>query len=199
MNDVPVPSAKRSLRQRLLKPLGSRSRASSPSPSPSTIQSQGSSSTQALPLSSHPSAGTAAANLPNASPAFLSSRASSRDLLDHALKQLSDRDRATLRDHILSTSSDITLALEQALAGAEKQQRCCIEKRWTFTIAGRTVTLKDEADKVVHWLNRFKGVGDIVANVDPVHVGLPWAGIRLLLEVRVGSHYLEPIDHSFTS
>lgn len=195
MNGVPVPSAKRSLRQRLLKTLGSRSRASSPSPSPSTIQSQGSSSTQILTLSSHPSAGTAAANLPNASPAFLSSR----DLLHHALQQLSDRDRATLRDHILSTSSDITLALEQALAAAEKQQRCCVEKRWTFTIAGRTVTLKDEADKVVHWLNRFKSVGDIAVNADPVHVGLPWAGIRLLLEVRVGSHYLEPIDHSFTS
>ncbi len=49
---------------------------------------------------------------------------------------------------------------------------------------GRTVVLKEKADKVVGWLNRFAAVGDVVANVDPVHVGLPWAGIRLLLEVK---------------
>jgi hypothetical protein len=68
-----------------------------------------------------------------------------------------------------------------------------------FTFAGRTVTLKEEADKVVHWLNRFKSVGDVAVNADPVHAGLPWAGIRLLLEVRLGSHNLGPIDHLLTS
>ncbi|KAI7227738.1 hypothetical protein KC330_g8251 [Hortaea werneckii] len=29
----------------------------------------------------------------------------------------------------------------------------------------------------------FKAVGDIDANVDPVHIGLPWAGVRAILEV----------------
>lgn len=32
-------------------------------------------------------------------------------------------------------------------------------------------------------LEKFKSVGDVVANVDPLHVGLPWAGIRAVLEV----------------
>ena len=80
-------------------------------------------------------------------------------------------------------ASDIDFALEQALAAAKEKQRYCIEKRWTFTFMGRTVVMKEEADKVVGWLNRFTAAGDVVANVDPVHVGLPWAGIRLLLEV----------------
>ncbi|KAL9027314.1 MAG: hypothetical protein Q9196_004145, partial [Gyalolechia fulgens] len=82
-------------------------------------------------------------------------------------------------------ASDIDLALEQALAAAKEKQRCCIEKRWTFTFTGRTIVLKEEANKVVSWLNRFTAVGDVVANVDPVHVGLPWAGIRLLLNAAV--------------
>jgi len=43
--------------------------------------------------------------------------------------------------------------------------------------------LWDEADKVMLWLDRFKQVGDIAVNADPIHAGLPWAGIRLLLEV----------------
>lgn len=104
------------------------------------------------------------------------------------LKRLSDDDRATLQDYICHNASDINLALEQALAAAKEKQRCCIEKRWTFTFIGRTVVVKEEADMVIGWLNRFRAVGDVVANIDPVHVGLPWASIRLLLEVKVGAY-----------
>jgi ankyrin repeat domain-containing protein 50 len=46
------------------------------------------------------------------------------------------------------------------------------------------VRLAQEADKVLLWLDRFKSMGDIAVNADPIHTGLPWAGIRLLLEVR---------------
>jgi hypothetical protein len=104
--------------------------------------------------------------------------------LDDALQRLSARDRATIREHILPTSSNIGLAVEQALAAAQEKQRCCLEKRWRFRFAGREFILKEEADKVIHWLNKFKDLGDIAVNADPIHVGLPWAGIRLLLEVR---------------
>jgi hypothetical protein len=80
---------------------------------------------------------------------------------------------------MLLNCSDIDLTLKQALDAAKEKQQCCIEKRWTFTFAGRVVTLKEEADKVVRWLNRFKAVGDVAVNADPVHAGLPWAVIRL--------------------
>ena len=121
---------------------------------------------------------------PLSSPQATSAPSSTPDLLDDALKRLSDDDRATLQDYICHNTSDIGLGLEQALVAAKEKQRYCIEKRWTFTLKGRTIAVKEEADKVVGWLNRFAAVGDVVANVDPVHVGLPWAGIRLLLEVK---------------
>jgi hypothetical protein len=126
-----------------------------------------------------------------------SNSSTSYNLLDDALKRLSDHDRATLQDHILPNSSDIGLALKQALVAAQEKQRCCDEKRWTFTFAGRAVTLKEEADKVVRWLDRFKAVGDVAANANPVYAGLPWAGIRLLLEVRILSHKLKPTDRPY--
>lgn len=44
------------------------------------------------------------------------------------------------------------------------------------------------------WLDRLKQVGDIASNADPVHVGLPWAGIRVLLEVGITERI-----HSITS
>ena len=198
MSGAPVPPAKLSVRERLRQRLRPGSRASSPTPAPVSTQalaspalSPGSSSTQILAPSSPPPVGLVIANSPGASAAPSSQQqathypSSGSNLLDDALKRLSDSDRATLREYVLPTS-DIDFTLRQALAAAEEKQRYCIEKRWTFTFRGRKVTLKEEADKVVHWLNRFTGVGDVVANVDPVHVGLPWAGIRLLLVVRAG-------------
>jgi ankyrin repeat domain-containing protein 50 len=37
----------------------------------------------------------------------------------------------------------------------------------------------------VKWLDRFKQAGDVASNADPVHLGFPWAGIRVLLEVGI--------------
>ena len=59
--------------------------------------------------------------------------------------------------------------------------------------------LGDEADKVLLWLDRFKSVGDIAVNADPIHAGLPWAGIRLLLEVRRYGDQLSPQYKAFCS
>ena len=72
----------------------------------------------------------------------------------------------------------------QPRATAAKQKRQLhIEKKWTFTFRGRTITLKEEADKEVRWLNRFKDVYNVAAVADLVHAGLPRADIRMLLEV----------------
>lgn len=99
------------------------------------------------------------------------------------LNQLSDGDRTTLQQYLLTPNVD--LALEQAVDAAKEKQRCCLEERWRFTLAGQEFILKEKADKIVKWLNRFKDVGDVAAAADPVHAGLPWAGIRLLLGVRI--------------
>ena len=80
-------------------------------------------------------------------------------------------------------TDDIASALEEALNAAQEKQKVCVSKRWTFMVGKHNMRLCDEADKVILWLDRFKQVGDIAVNADPIHAGLPWAGIRLLLEV----------------
>ena len=209
MSGVPVHPVKLSITERFRKRFRPASSASSPSPAQlssqalisSITQSPGSSSTQILSSSSLSSAGLIAANSPTTSvppsQQATSNPSFSHNLLDDALKQLSHRDRATLQDHILPNSSDVNLALEQALAAAQEKQRHCLEKRWRVTFAGREFILKEEADKVICWLNRVKQVGDVIVNVDPVHAGLPWVGIRLLLEVRILSPKLKPTDLTF--
>lgn len=193
-----IPPAKLSVRDRLRQRFGPRSRNSSPTPASVSSQALTSSvvqppslpSTQTLASSRPPSAKLLAANTPNASVVSSSSQlaithpSSSNNILDNALKRLSDTERSTLRKYVALTSNDIDFALRQSLAAVEEKQRYCNEKRWIFTFAGRKVTLKEEADKVIRWLNRVKAVGDVAVNADPIHAGLPWAGIRLLLEVR---------------
>nr|POF13683.1 hypothetical protein CFP56_02706 [Quercus suber] len=96
----------------------------------------------------------------------------SQDFLQVALQELSEDEKTTLREHL---TSDVDSTIQATYDAAEKLKRACEERRWPGG---------DTANKVLLWLDRFKSVGDVVANVDPIHVGLPWAGIRMLLGVR---------------
>ena len=198
MSRAPVQPAKPSKTRQFRNFFSLPTRASPPSasqpsistPTASTTQSPLPSLTQLTSSLGPSSAGLPATHSSNAGAALTpswqapTSPSSSRNLLEDALQ---DPKVAIIRQYILPNSSDISSAVEQALAVAEEKQQRCLEKRLTFTFAGKVVVLKEEVDKVVRWLNRVKSVGDIVVNVDPVHAGLPWAGIRLLLEVRVFS------------
>ena len=162
MSGIPTPSVKASRWQQVLAHLAFRDRASSPSSSPSpqsnqnvtssTAQITNPSSTQTVSLSTA-SAGPVLSDLLTAGAAPLSlpqesyNPSSNTNLLRDVLKRLSDNDRATLEEYMSYDASDINSALEQALAATKEKQRCCIKKRWTFTLTGRTVVLKEEADK----------------------------------------------------
>lgn len=107
-----------------------------------------------------------------------------------ALQLLPRRERETVKEHILPTADDIDSTLRDAFYATQDKQQLCEDKRWTFTFGGHTVRLRSEADTVMLWLDRFKPVENIAVNADPIHVGLPWAGVRLLLEVQKDSDYL---------
>jgi hypothetical protein len=98
---------------------------------------------------------------------------------------LSQQDQDTIRQYNVTNATDVDAIVQQALAAARQKQATCKAKRWTFTFGGHTVVLQEKADIIMKWLDRFKQVGDAAANVDPVHVGLPWAGISLLLQVSI--------------
>jgi hypothetical protein len=106
------------------------------------------------------------------------------DILTDALEALASEDRETVRSLLLPTNAiGIDTAFSEVHSCARQLQQCCTDKRWSWNYKGYEVYLFDQVDKVVQLLDRFKAVGDIVANVDPIHIGLPWAGIRAILEV----------------
>jgi hypothetical protein len=72
---------------------------------------------------------------------------------------------------------------EALFKAAKAKQKICEDKRWNFEFRGCTVSLQDTAERVITLLEKFKKVGDVAATIDPVHAGLPWAGINFLLQV----------------
>jgi hypothetical protein len=59
-----------------------------------------------------------------------------------------------------------------------------MQRRWKFKKSnGEDVILRDVLEKMAKWVNKFKELGDIVAQTDPVYAALPWAGVRFLLQV----------------
>ncbi|KIX03042.1 uncharacterized protein Z518_06592 [Rhinocladiella mackenziei CBS 650.93] len=111
-----------------------------------------------------------------------------QDFQTRVFRCLSGPDQETIRQHLLPDTGVIDTVVQQALTATSQKQKICQAKRWTFTFRGQTVVLREKAGNVVQWLDRLKQVGDVASNADPVHIGLPWAGIRLLLEAAVSEH-----------
>lgn len=75
----------------------------------------------------------------------------------------------------------------------KKKQRECDDKSWRFQFQEKEILLRDVAEKTVHWLTKFKDFGDIAVNYDPVHASIPWAGVRIILQVfRLLKLFLDP-------
>lgn len=112
----------------------------------------------------------------------LSQDAPIRNLWALALETLSSETKKTILPIMSGSELEILRHLRNAAA---KKQTECKDKRWKFDLNGRQLILRDVAEKIIVWIDKFKEIGDIAVNFDPVHASLPWAGIRFLLEVRL--------------
>lgn len=76
--------------------------------------------------------------------------------------------------------------LEDVLALAQQRREECLRKRWRIRRKnGSIIILRDVFEKVIIWINKFKEVGDIAVQYDPTHASLPWAGIRMILQLTI--------------
>ena len=103
-----------------------------------------------------------------------------RDLWGLAFEKLSLEDKEAMLSIMSSSKLDILRHLHTA---AVKKRTDCEDRRWKFELNGRHIILRDVAEKIIFWIDKFKQIGDIAVNFDPVHALLPWAGLRFLLEV----------------
>lgn len=121
--------------------------------------------------------------------------APAKGLWNEALQTLSDKQKTTIFPFLPTSRSSMPDLLRHLLAVSEEKRAQCEQKAWKFELNGRQVILRDVAENVISWINKFKEVGDVAANFDPAHFSLPWAGVRFLLEVRsLNRRLLESTD-----
>ena len=87
------------------------------------------------------------------------------------------------KENIDFNRTDKLAVLDDVLATVHEKKRLCIEKRWKYKKGNKEVVIRDQLEKLVVWVNKFKEVGDIVIQYDPGHASLPWAGVRFILQV----------------
>ena len=100
------------------------------------------------------------------------------------LQLLGPQHRSIVREYTCGGVHDVASTLDDVYAAAADKRRQCEAKRWTYTFRGKTIRLGDAVTSIASFLDRLTGIGDVAANADPIHAGLPWAGIRLILQVR---------------
>jgi hypothetical protein len=103
--------------------------------------------------------------------------------LEKALAALEEEERTAVKEYASIGGHDPELALDAAYREAERRQKEYEGKAWVWTVKEHKIELRVLANNVVKFLDKFKGVGDLLSNLDPVHAGLPWAGVKILLEV----------------
>lgn len=109
--------------------------------------------------------------------------------LNRVLDKLTEEQQQTLRNTFGQTSSDVSDALGVALIAAEQKKQICVSRRWTLAVGSTTISSKEKVDRVIAFLDKYKTLGSTVASADPIHAGLPWAGVSLLLQVAVSEKH----------
>jgi hypothetical protein len=109
------------------------------------------------------------------------------DLWVKAAKTLSDKDQLPIDFNRVGRLK----VLEDVLAAVEEKKQSCLEKRWKYKNSkGEDVIFRNLLAKIAVWVDKFKEVGDIGVQYDQMHAALPWAAVRLILQVQAFHHLL---------
>ena len=78
-------------------------------------------------------------------------------------------------------TKDIENPQQQMSTIVEKKVQYFTSQQWKLHLKGKEVSVRETIDSVVKTILVVKDFGSSVAGLDPVHAGLPWAGICVLL------------------
>ena len=75
----------------------------------------------------------------------------------------------------------ILISLERE---TERKKEEWESQRWQIQRANKPpIIVRDKIDRILFWVTKFIQIGDIAIQYDPGHASLPWAAIRLVLQV----------------
>ena len=80
-------------------------------------------------------------------------------------------------------TKDIKDPKEQMSAVVDKKIKYFTSQQWKLTIMGKDFKIRAKIEEIVKIITAVKDFGSQVASLDPVHAGLPWAGVCVLITV----------------
>ena len=112
------------------------------------------------------------------------------DLWGLAYKQLLAENEPLVRDYeeVLKTAANVSDdsaadIQEQVQAVLVLKRKQVLQKQWRLQWGNKSIKVRTQIDRIVKIIGAFKEAGSVATNVDPLHAGLPWAGICFLLAV----------------
>ncbi|KAH6679762.1 hypothetical protein B0J14DRAFT_559066 [Halenospora varia] len=76
--------------------------------------------------------------------------------------------------------------VNEVLVVVREAEQTCQHRRWKWKNSrGEYVILRDVFSKMASWIQKFREIGDIIAQYDPGHAALPWAAARFVLQAIV--------------
>jgi hypothetical protein len=67
----------------------------------------------------------------------------------------------------------------------KEKLRVMTRKQWTLPWGKTSFVVREQAEKIIKIVQQFSGIGTAVAGLDPTHAGVAWAGVCVLLPVRI--------------
>ncbi|KAF2489858.1 hypothetical protein BU16DRAFT_566956 [Lophium mytilinum] len=110
------------------------------------------------------------------------------NLWDRAIQKLSDREQEIIsqyRSPQSQSNESVVQQLDQLCRIATDKKIKSEQSQWKVTFGGKEFVLRNVADSIIGYVQKLKAVGDLAATCDPVHVALPWAAVRFLLQTVV--------------
>ena len=83
----------------------------------------------------------------------------------------------------IKADPDAQAELRRVKEIAEDKKRACSDEQYA-RLGRSSVKMREIYQSVANWAQKFIQAGDLIAQVDPLHVGIPWAAIRFVLQVR---------------
>lgn len=105
----------------------------------------------------------------------------SHNLWQDAIEKLPEKDKKSLEVPRSGISS--AAIIDDALAGVKNSEDKVNRNLIKIKTKKGEVSLRHYIDKLTRVLIQFREVGDTLVQYDPGHAALPWAGVRLLLNV----------------
>ena len=72
---------------------------------------------------------------------------------------------------------------KQMLALVTKQLAAMNSRQWRISLGRKSIEIRHEVDRILKIVTVAKEFGTSLASIDPVHAGIPWAGVCVLLPV----------------